>query len=481
MKIRKMCVLAAAMMFLSATACDAVSQDYIKMTPEDSFAYESDVLGENVLPVISFTSPWLGSAGQANTLTDEMMKITKDGGVNAIMGHSIAVGSQQESTLAALCSKYDLGYIACTGASGYWSINETKDGFHLYEDYSLEKQVEVDAAFKTKLQALTEYDCFMGVRFTDEDGYRLFKAAGAAKKVFDEVCPDKVFSHNLISTMGSLRGLDYGYSENYLVSNLPISSGIASGGAEFYYESEVDLVNPTIMSYDGYPFTMYGKVVGNFHNNQKLINDIARERQKSTWGYPQAFGLNELPSSHRVPHYNEIEYQIGVLLGMGAKGLVLYCYFTPPETATTGGDYPIDIQGNRTQMYYDYQAALSNMRVYQHVLMDSVTKAVMVGGISDFVAQRPPEEMVVEQFNELVSVSSHETGVVAYCMNYQGKTAIYVQNADITKGAVADITLAFSRKVKTTVYQNGQERIENGQYLNLKDVPAGVATMVVIG
>ena len=475
-------VLTAAM--LTGLGCNKQTE-YIRMEPEDSYAYESDILGEGVLPVVSFCSPSAGNAGLANTITDEVLQLTKEGGVNVIMGHNVGVLSPEEAQLASLCAKYGIGYMPSTNEQGYWSINAERNGFITYDDLTEEEKTATDENFRNLLTSVSEYETFFGIRFTDEDGYRQFSSAGAAKRVFDEVCPDKAFSHNLISSMGNSKMLDYGYSHAYMPEGVPISNEITTGGYTFYLNSEAEIVNPTFMSYDGYPFGFSSDVLGSLHTNQKQINDVARAHGKSTWGYLQAFGgePNELGELSRIPNYNEVEYQIGVMLGMGAKGFVLYVYFSTPEYTNSRVEYeiPIDADGNPTEMYYDFKKAFENMRGYQHVIMDSVTKNIVIGGDTDKIAQRPPEEMVVGSFNEFTGADSAETGVVVYCMNYQGKSALYVQNASIEEGAVADITLSFSKNVEVTVYQNGAATEKEGKHINLYDVPSGQANMVVIG
>jgi hypothetical protein len=330
-----------------------------------------------------------------------------------------------------------------------------------------------------------EYESFVGIRFTDEDGYRQFSSAAAAKKVFDEVCADKVFSHNLVSMMANKLMLDYGYSHIYMASGVPITEQVRAGGYEYYLNKEVEMVNPSMMSYDGYPFPLAGKVLATLHTNLKTVDDVARAHGKCSWAYPQAFGgePNDFGEMSRIPHYNEIEYQIGVMLGMGAKGLVLYPYFTPPELASSQVKYmhAFGLDGKPTQMYYDFKAVFENVKGYQHILMDSVTKGALVGGDKGKVTQRPNEDMVLDSFNELQGVGSQETGVVAYCMNYQGKSAIYVQNADIEKDGIADLTLSFSKSVEVTVYRDAKEMKMKGKHINLYDVPAGQAIMVVVG
>lgn len=484
MKLKRIMSITLAAAMLAGVGCNNQTE-YIRMTPEDSYAYESDVLGEGVLPVVSFCSPSAGNAGLANTITDEVLKLTKEGGVNVIMGHDVGALSEEEKQLAELCAKYDIGYMPSTNEQGYWRINAERNGFVTYDDLTEEEKAATDENFRNLLTELAKYENFFGIRFTDEDGYRQFSSAGAAKKVFDEVCSDKVFSHNLISSMGNSQMLDYGYSHAYMPETVPISAEILTGGYQFYLEKEAEIVNPTFMSYDGYPFTFQSDVLGSLHANQKQINDVARKYEKSTWGYLQAFGgePNDLGEASRIPNYNEIEYQIGVMLGMGAKGLVLYTYFSTPVYSNSQVEYeiPIDENGNPSQMYYDFKKAFENMRGYQHILMDSVTKNVVLGGNTDEIAQRPPEEMVVDTFNELTGVESRETGVVVYCMNYQGKTALFVQNASIEEGAVADITLSFSRNVEVAVYRDGGETAEEGKHINLYDVPSGQAIMVVVG
>lgn len=484
MKFKKAMSVCIAAAMLTGSGCSKQTE-YIKMTPEESFAYESDVLGNGVLPIVTFCSPSAGTAGQADTINDEVLTLTKEGGINVIMGHGVGPLSPEEKRLTDLCEKYGLGYMPSTNEQDYWRINADRNGFVTYDDYTEEQKAETDENFKNLLKELVKYECFMGIRFTDEDGYRQFSSAGAAKRAFDEVCPDKVFSHNLISAMGNSKMLDYGFSHAYMPDSVPISQEILTGGYEFYLKNEVETVNPTIMSYDGYPFSYYADVVGSFHTNQKQINDAAREKGKSTWGYLQAYGAppNDLGEMARIPNYNEIEYQVSVMLGMGAKGLVLYTYFCPLEYATSQVDYTLAFgaDGKPTKMYYDFKKVFANVKSYQHILMDSVTKAAVIGGDTDKIAQRPVEDMVVEEFNEFIGADSKETGVVVYCMNYQGKTALYVHNASIEEGEIADITLSFSKKVETSVYQNGSKTEKQGKHINLYDVPAGQAVMVVVG
>ena len=159
----------------------------------------------------------------------------------------------------------------------------------------------------------------------------------------------------------------------------------------------------------------------------------------------------------------------------------MYPYFWPLEQSEDGFQTAFGRDGKPTQMYYDLKTPLANIASYDHIIMNSTTKSVMIGGIEKNILQKPSANMIVESFNELQSVASHETGVVVYNMNYQGKTALYVVNASIEENKVADISLHFSKKVEASVYQNGEKSVEVAKNLTLKDVPSGRAVMVVLG
>ena len=117
--------------------------------------------------------------------------------------------------------------------------------------------------------------------------------------------------------------------------------------------------------------------------------------------------------------------------------------------------------------------------------MNAVNEAVIpvcgyaATNITASLNDKGDSNLVKNSYKELSSVSTTQTtyGAVVGCFDYNGKTALYVVNYDVTSQAT--ITLHFSSDVvaSVTIGTNTSEQQSQSMTLN---VPAGEGALVVL-
>lgn len=111
-----------------------------------------------------------------------------------------------------------------------------------------------------------------------------------------------------------------------------------------YVDDFITLVNPDILVYDKYSFYSDGSTNTYYLRNLMTIRNKALAAGIPYWGWMQAFGR----SQGREPSESDVRFNVYTHLTAGYTGLL---YWTYDYYAGTG-DGMIDINGNKTPLYY---------------------------------------------------------------------------------------------------------------------------------
>ncbi|MGW7686224.1 hypothetical protein ACWGID_36105 [Kribbella sp. NPDC054772] len=116
-----------------------------------------------------------------------------------------------------------------------------------------------------------------------------------------------------------------------------------------YYRNFVDVVKPSLISFDRYPLLSEGREDTNYFHNWAIVRDAALHGDIPSWVFIQTLAYN----NHREPTAAELLWQINISLAYGAKGIQYFTYWTPEAARGEGfGPALITVDGQRTSRYY---------------------------------------------------------------------------------------------------------------------------------
>ncbi|WP_298321629.1 hypothetical protein [Haloactinopolyspora sp.] len=114
-----------------------------------------------------------------------------------------------------------------------------------------------------------------------------------------------------------------------------------------YVRQFVDVVKPSLISFDRYPLLLDGDDA-DFFLNWKIIRDEGLRADLPTWCFIQTLAY----SGHREPTAAELLWQVNMSLAYGAKGIQYFTYWTPDPARGEGfGPALITTDGQRTERY----------------------------------------------------------------------------------------------------------------------------------
>ncbi|MFI6676441.1 hypothetical protein [Kribbella sp. NPDC050470] len=115
-----------------------------------------------------------------------------------------------------------------------------------------------------------------------------------------------------------------------------------------YYRSFVDVVKPSLISFDRYPLLSGGREDGNYFHNWAIVRDAALHGDIPSWVFIQTLAYD----NHREPTAAELLWQVNISLAYGAKGIQYFTYWTPEAARGEGfGPALITVDGRRTPRY----------------------------------------------------------------------------------------------------------------------------------
>lgn len=115
-----------------------------------------------------------------------------------------------------------------------------------------------------------------------------------------------------------------------------------------YYQSFVDEVRPSLVSFDRYPLLSEGREDANYFHNWAIVRKAALSADIPAWVFIQTLAYD----GHREPTAAELLWQVNISLAYGAKGIQYFTYWTPEAARGEGfGPALITVDGRRTARY----------------------------------------------------------------------------------------------------------------------------------
>ncbi|GAA3135105.1 hypothetical protein JOF29_002146 [Kribbella aluminosa] len=201
--------------------------------------------------------------------------------------------------------------------SRWFSISDTTT------DFLSVTPAEAQALYIRARDAYGPYSSLAGFNFYDEPGAGWFGTLAKALAISRELAPQLLPYVNL------------------LPSDDPA-----------YYRNFVDVVQPSLVSFDRYPLLSEGREDANYFHNWAIVRDAALHGDIPAWVFIQTLAYN----NHREPTAAELLWQINISLAYGAKGIQYFTYWTPEAARGEGfGPALITVDGQRTSRYYAAQ------------------------------------------------------------------------------------------------------------------------------
>lgn len=463
-------VLATVLLLTGMTGCSSKSASVEPMEIEEVYSYSFDAIGgKDVMPLIGFHGPYRTSYGYngnnfADNLSDEWYQAVADCGINVLSAPRMDYASAPDAVMKSLdlAAKYGI-------AQTVWNSNIT-DNF----------DITVEQAVKYRKE------------YANHPGF-------AGHYVYDEPGNSGYFSYltNMSQLVNITEVLSTELGEwNYL--NLLGASVKDAADYSEYMKEFCETMNNPVLLFDNYeqfnPTDEKKDDHSNLFWNMAIAWKYAKEYKKAFWGYVTAGGQYndaqaQLESIEYHPNEAQFDWAVNMLLAFGAKGInyftisqpFYYSYGPSVDEYDFQRNGIIGADGSRTQWWYYAKNINTHIAAIDEVLMNSVSKGIVVTGEkATYDSRYITEEYYCDDsmilgtsWRELEAISGE---TVVGCFNYLGKTALYVVNYDAYKAQKTD--LKFVEECNVKVIQNAGTGYVKGSEMTL-DLAAGEGALLV--
>lgn len=402
-------------------------------------------LGKNIMPIGAWVAPPRAGVKNNNPsfINDAQYKMLRDSGINLIYGLYETANDQLDDVQKSLdlCQKYGIKYLVRDS-----NTNEPDEEL-----------------MRAALKKYAKHPAFAGLKVQDEPGVNSFERFGDAHPIFQKLLPDKYFYINLLPSYATPAQLQYGAATTQTSGSITF---------EQYLDAYIKTVKPKFLSYDYYALTEKKDFIQTgYFNELSTFRKLGLKNNIPYWVFIQACSFNSLT---RRPNEAEILWQVNTSLAYGAKGIQYFCYFTPIEDDIFQGNF-IDKNGNKTEIYAYGQKANRQIAAVDDVLMNSVSKGVIVTGTSPDPSI--PAADTLTKYGALTGVSHSGAAFLTGCFDYGGKNAFYVVNNSITQSGT--VTLRFEKSVSGSRVIDGAKTTFSGSSLSLT-LKAGEGALVTL-
>ena len=398
-----------------------------------------------VMPIAGFWGPTTG------TLTDEVYQKIKESGINLVTWSIDTYGVEGET--ANVMKQLELA---------------EKNDISLFVRDSRLNNASTTADIAAKIADYSQYASFRGLTIVDEPGSS-DGTYGSTERAL-----------NNYATLS--KNIDSFANLNAYTNLLPLDTSVGTeANYKAYLNEYCSTYNPKVLSYDNYPFNNYTvKNCSNYFKNLSIIRDKAAEYKIPFWTFVQAGAWGSKTTITEA----QMKWNLNMNLAFGAKGIQYFPMVEPTGYSTYDGKGMITESGETTE-YYTYIKNLNQwIATVDDVLMNSESKGIMTTG---YYANKNIKEngiTTVDTYGKVSSIATNETavfsltnGAVAGCFDYNGKTAVYVVNYDVSKAHT--ITLGLTEATNYRVLKNDGETDASGTSCAIS-LGAGEAALVVL-
>lgn len=463
-----------------------------KFATRKSQTYHFSSLKENAFPVLLYIGPtreYFCEYEQCmveNLIKDEVFKELSEAGINVILGHDET--HEEIVEILRLCEKYQMVYLPRYNSRQLPFYDTEKGQMVSYNDLTDDEKTNAKKEFIDYINLYKDYPAFGGVMGGDEPGSMLLPAYIEMKKVFDSICPEKLYYVNMLGPDSEKQPwLKYG--------PFGLSGGVAPDELTwmdviYNYANTVGL---EVMSYDNYIF--YRNTI-----RPVLLRDVDRLRRACFHPKPIWNCILNGQEGELLTGQNKAEtfYQANMSIVAGCSGLILYPGFSPIECGHTPQRALYDRKtGEKTEYYYWYKELLTHLHCCEDVLMNASYEGLIKTGVNggeistekliqmeehlekqgtgDSVVHT---SMLLDSFGALVGVHSTQTQVLVGCYNYKGKAALYLVNNSACRDT--EVTLRFKTAQGVCAIENAKEKHYASVDSLVKQLQAGEGVLYVL-
>lgn len=442
-----------------------------KMEAEESNSLSLDVIGgKDVMPLAGYYGPYIETEAEdgqilPDLVSDEIWKAIADSGINLMIYSPMNYMQYPDEVKKNLefGEKYNVGVVVTDG-----NIN----GQEALDTNTKEKVMEYMSEYMN-------YPAFAGVYLVDEPSTSYFHGGptGGSLEKFAKIGP------MLNQELGV-----FAYQQAY-----PSTGGKNEHNRyEQYIREYCDVLKPTYLLYDRYPFDKVntGKIDDHFFD-LAIVRKVAQENDIPFWAYMGAgsqWNEGGVKGSFAVTEYfpleGQFDWHVNTCLAFGMQGMVFFPLIQPYGFANLkdgvfdfGVNGVLGAMGNKTRWYYYIQDITKHVRAIDEVLMNAVNKGVLVSG-----AHARQDTVLAKDYDAIIEGTSWrelkdvEGDAMVGCFNYQGKTALYVVN--YSTEYAQKINLTFQDTYQVTVIQNAETKKMQGSGITL-DMLAGEGVLLV--
>ncbi len=487
---------------LLSISCSSENGNY-HMAIEDPNAFVFSQLGDEVMPVFSYIPPYgqeevIEGALYPNLETEKIYEESLSLGINAMLNAGFS-DKQETETVLSLCDKYNMPCLVSSASPWgiYLDIYQKEKKLIPFEEMSEEERQSIETAFSNPYEKYASHPSFAGTCLFDEQGSITNQIVKELSSMVRSKYPGKLLHTNLLGASANaeqmnlqpfnFHSMDFINEIHYLDSDA--AKDIEEGKWLKYVEHYLDDAKPQFLSFDHYPFTINNAVQVKYLWELQNAATMCYQRNVPFFYFIQT---GKWGDKTRTPDESELRYEVNTSLAFGVKGLQCFLVYPLNDSEEYGTNtlideaiFPFNMDGSHSSIYDPVKNALSYVSDNDDVLMKSTWKGVME--TKDLVnqvnaAQTLDSSLVLDCFQQLESISSQDTYAIAGCFNYQGRTALYVVNANtyhVNKDE-SDITLHFSTKVKGKTRLRGKEKSFQGNSLTLSSLLPGEGVLLVL-
>lgn len=427
----------------------------------------------------------------------------RDIGINLVYGSGEGIGSLQEAEVfqaISLCAERDMFYLPTDRIAGeYCSLGEGE-----YADWRTldsSQRRELDDRFEKSLRRY----CFLkgcgGISFRDEPGMEMFEGISAAKRVFERVCPDKLFYVNMFGHCVMPQQLQYGEIGTNMVTDEALLVEPKEARYVNFMQRYLETVTPQLYSYDFYPMVTLGGIRSTVHKSLYELALLAKRTLRGfgndipLWCFLQAGGGWENSAHVRIPVVAEILLQVNVMLALGVNGLEIFPYYFPAcwHADPIAGGALVDVEGNLTEEYEYFRKALLPLRSCREVFTEYEHCGFMLSG--EFIGLLPDENTLstvlwndciyrgnlqdeerLEGFDPILRVeASSEVLIGCYCKG-ESRAVWLVNNSIVT---AVNVSVYLQKSMNVCVIHCLKEKSVFTDCVRVDFLEAGDAVMLV--
>eukprot|EP00750_Incisomonas_marina_P018867 INCI3160.1.p1 GENE.INCI3160.1~~INCI3160.1.p1 ORF type:complete len:434 (-),score=66.14 INCI3160.1:134-1435(-) len=259
----------------------------------------------------------------------------------------------------------DANFTAVLGGFGATTPDQIQAQIAAAEANGLGAIVHADMGLNISDLPSSNSSAFWGYQLQDEPPASDFQQLADDMDGFAAARPDKLVFINLLPNYANAQQL-----------------GTPTYGE--YVEQYVDTVQPDVLCMDHYPlFTAPDTATGNmtkqgYRDNLDVLRDVGLRKDLPFWNF-----FNVMPyDNHEDPTLAQIRWQAFTSLAYGSKGLLYFCYWTPPGFIGGGMITPRKdtasgaISFEKGPHYFHAQTVNSQVLAYESHLFNATSTGV---------------------------------------------------------------------------------------------------------